>query len=196
MPKPNSGCRSTRSPMRRRKSADNSFAARSIETSSCWRKSRRVAANPTPMSNCRMTGTVLRTGATMRSPVASPCPARREVKSASFDGPILNSPYAYPARHWGLDASGQPTGLIVDARRRADFITPIPKPRKKKGEREQASLMVKALRPERDALEIQFPRVQGYRVELPEEQLETAFNDDHHLVLTPDLVGPSITRNA
>ena len=113
-----------------------------------------------------------------------------------FARPILNSPYAYPARHWGLDASGQPTGLIVDARRRADFITPIPKPRKKKGEREQASLMVKALRPERDALEIQFPRVQGYRVELPEEQLETAFNDDHHLVLTPDLVGPSITRNA
>ncbi|MCW5236323.1 BPTD_3080 family restriction endonuclease [Verminephrobacter eiseniae] len=58
------------------------------------------------------------------------------------------------------------------------------------------TVTVKALRPERDALEIQFPRVQGYRVELPEEQLEAAFNDDHHLVLTPDLVGPSITRNA
>ncbi|MCL1861505.1 MAG: DEAD/DEAH box helicase family protein [Proteobacteria bacterium] len=58
------------------------------------------------------------------------------------------------------------------------------------------TVLVKAVRPERDALEIRFPRVQGYRVELPEDQLEAAFNDDHHLVLTPDLVGPSITRNA
>jgi type III restriction enzyme len=57
-----------------------------------------------------------------------------------FAQPILNSPYAYPVRHWELDAFGQPTGKIADARRRADFITPIPKPRKKKGEREQASL--------------------------------------------------------
>ena len=27
-----------------------------------------------------------------------------------FDRPILNSPYEYPARHWELDESGQPTG--------------------------------------------------------------------------------------
>ena len=27
------------------------------------------------------------------------------------------------------------------------------------------------MRPERDALEIRFPRVEGYRVELPEERL-------------------------
>jgi type III restriction enzyme len=25
-----------------------------------------------------------------------------------FDRPILNSPYAYPARHWELDDQGQP----------------------------------------------------------------------------------------
>ena len=25
-----------------------------------------------------------------------------------FENPILNSPYAYPARHWELDADGQP----------------------------------------------------------------------------------------
>ena len=55
---------------------------------------------------------------------------------------------------------------------------------------------VKAVRPERDALEITFPRVEGYRVELPDEQLTATFNDDSTLVLTPDLVGPSITRNA
>jgi len=30
------------------------------------------------------------------------------------------------------------------------------------------------VRPERDRLEIRFPRVQGYRVELPEERLTAA----------------------
>jgi len=49
-----------------------------------------------------------------------------------FEHPILNSPYEYPAKHWELDASGQPTQKIVENRRRADFITPIPKPRKRK----------------------------------------------------------------
>jgi len=55
---------------------------------------------------------------------------------------------------------------------------------------------VKAVRPERDALEIRFPRVQGYRVELPEERLTAEFNEDSILELTPDIVGPSITRNS
>jgi type III restriction enzyme len=58
------------------------------------------------------------------------------------------------------------------------------------------SVHVHAMRPERDALEIQFPRVQGYRVELPNERLEAKFNQDSILILTPDLVGPSITNNA
>jgi type III restriction enzyme len=58
------------------------------------------------------------------------------------------------------------------------------------------TIQVKAMRPERDTLEISFPRVEGYRVELPEERLAAQFNDDSVLVLTPDLVGPSITRNA
>ncbi|HPY31294.1 MAG TPA: DEAD/DEAH box helicase family protein [Verrucomicrobiota bacterium] len=58
------------------------------------------------------------------------------------------------------------------------------------------TVQVKALRPERDALEIRFPRVEGYRVELPEERLTANFNDDSILELNPDLVGPSITRNA
>jgi type III restriction enzyme len=58
------------------------------------------------------------------------------------------------------------------------------------------TIQVKAVRPERDALEIRFPRVEGYRVELPEERLSAEFNDDSILVLSPDLVGPSITRNA
>ncbi|MDQ1335697.1 MAG: type restriction enzyme [Thermodesulfobacteriota bacterium] len=58
------------------------------------------------------------------------------------------------------------------------------------------TIHVKAVRPDRDDLEIQFPRVQGYRVELPEERLTATFNEDSILELTPDLVGPSIIRNA
>jgi len=58
------------------------------------------------------------------------------------------------------------------------------------------TIQVKAVRPERDALEIRFPRVEGYRIELPEERLTAEFNDDSILELTPDLVGPSITQNA
>ena len=55
-----------------------------------------------------------------------------------FDRPILNSPYECPGRHWELDESGQPTQRIIESRRRADFITPIPKSRKrKKGETQQ-----------------------------------------------------------
>ena len=57
------------------------------------------------------------------------------------------------------------------------------------------TVQVKAVRPERDHLEIRFPRVVGYRVELPEERLTAEFNDDSILELSPDLVGPSITRN-
>ncbi|HEX9924259.1 MAG TPA: DEAD/DEAH box helicase family protein, partial [Anaerolineae bacterium] len=55
---------------------------------------------------------------------------------------------------------------------------------------------VRAVRPERDPLEIRFPRVEGYRVELPAERLSATFNEDSTLVLTPELVGPSITKNA
>jgi len=49
-----------------------------------------------------------------------------------FEHPILNSPYECPAKHWELDEHGQPTQKTIDSRRRAKFITPIPKPRKRK----------------------------------------------------------------
>ncbi|PIR01266.1 MAG: restriction endonuclease [Nitrospinae bacterium CG11_big_fil_rev_8_21_14_0_20_45_15] len=55
---------------------------------------------------------------------------------------------------------------------------------------------VKAIRPERDELEIRFPRVAGFRIELPEERLTAKFNDDSILELTPELIGPSITKNS
>ncbi len=57
------------------------------------------------------------------------------------------------------------------------------------------TIQVHAVRPERDHLEIQFPRVLGYRVELPKERLKATFNEDSILELTPELVGPSETRN-
>ncbi len=58
------------------------------------------------------------------------------------------------------------------------------------------TIQVKAVRPERDALEIQFPRVVGYRVELPEDKLKAQFNEDSTLELTPDLVGATETKNS
>lgn len=48
---------------------------------------------------------------------------------------------------------------------------------------------VKALK-ERAALEIVFPRVEGYRVDLPEERLEAHFTNDSRLVLDAQMVGP------
>jgi len=58
------------------------------------------------------------------------------------------------------------------------------------------TIQVKAVRPERDHLEIRFPRVAGYRVELPEERLSVEFNADSVLELTPELIGPTVTKNA
>src|SRR5438477_2413337 len=58
------------------------------------------------------------------------------------------------------------------------------------------TIQVKAVRPDRDALEIRFPRVVGYRVELPQERLTAEFNEDSVLELTPDLVGATETQNA
>ncbi len=58
-----------------------------------------------------------------------------------FESPILNSPYDYPSSHWELDDQGQPTQKIIDSRRPADFITPIPKPKKRKNTAEQQRLV-------------------------------------------------------
>jgi type III restriction enzyme len=56
------------------------------------------------------------------------------------------------------------------------------------------TVRVHAIR-EREALAITFPRVDGYRVELPEERLEADFGPNHTLVLTPEMVGATITEN-
>src|SRR4030081_486402 len=49
-----------------------------------------------------------------------------------LDHPILNPPPQYPLRHWELDEDGQPTQKIIELRRGAKFITPIPKPKNRK----------------------------------------------------------------
>jgi type III restriction enzyme len=54
-----------------------------------------------------------------------------------FERPIINPPYECPARHWELDASGQPTQRILDMRRWVEFVTPIPKPKKRKAADQQ-----------------------------------------------------------
>lgn len=77
-------------------------------------------------------------------------------------------------------------GIPFDFTAKPVVVKPVP-PRK--------TVNVKAVRPERDALEIQFPRVAGYRVELPDTRLTAKFGEDSLLELTPSLVGPSVTRN-
>ena len=59
-----------------------------------------------------------------------------------FEQPILNNPYDYPSQHWELDADGQPTQRINAYRRGAEFITPIPKPRKRKGSSKQMEMVL------------------------------------------------------
>ena len=44
---------------------------------------------------------------------------------------------------------------------------------------------------ERAELEIRFPRVSGYRRELPTERLHAEFGDDSRLVITPEDIGPT-----
>lgn len=49
-----------------------------------------------------------------------------------FERPILNSPYDYPLHHWELDETGQPTHKIINNRRPAKYVTPVPKHKKQK----------------------------------------------------------------
>ncbi len=63
------------------------------------------------------------------------------MSNSFFKRPILNSPYGYPKRHWELDEAGQPTLNIIETRRGAEFITPIPKPKKRKGAKDQSALV-------------------------------------------------------
>ena len=65
-------------------------------------------------------------------------------------------------------------------------VAPPQKPRE--------TIHVKAIKPDRDSVEIEFPRVEGYRVELPDEFVTAQFNEDSTMVLTPDDIGPTLTE--
>ncbi len=77
-------------------------------------------------------------------------------------------------------------GIPFDFTAKPVVITPPP-PRE--------TVQVQAISPERDACEIRFPRVLGYRIELPKERLSATFTADSTLTLDPELVGPTETRN-
>jgi type III restriction enzyme len=68
----------------------------------------------------------------------------------------------------------------------APVVAPVTKPAK--------TTRVEALKT-RAALEITFPRVEGYRYDLPEERITAAFTDDSRFELNPGNVGPCIVRN-
>ena len=57
------------------------------------------------------------------------------------------------------------------------------------------TVRIHAVSPERDHLEIRFPIVTGYRVELPNERIRAIFDQDSHLYLTTEMVGPTRTEN-
>ena len=101
----------------------------------------------------------------------------RSLRRQSYD---LNDDGVFPVEY--ADVLGIPFDFTA-----RPVVAPPQPPRK--------TVQVKAITPERDACEIRFPRVAGYRVELPEERLQATFDADATLVLTPDLVGPSVTRN-
>ena len=68
------------------------------------------------------------------------------------------------------------------------------KPVISKPQRPNETIHVKAVRPERDHLEVRFPRVAGYRVELPNEVLGANFSEDSIFTITPESIGPAQTR--
>jgi type III restriction enzyme len=62
-------------------------------------------------------------------------------ESDFFSHPILNSLYEYPSGHWELEDQGQPTGRTKETRRNAEFITPIPKPRRRRAASAQQEMV-------------------------------------------------------
>ena len=55
------------------------------------------------------------------------------------------------------------------------------------------TVRVQAISPERDALELIYPRVLGYKTEITDDRLTATFSDDSTFTLNPDVVGPSRT---
>jgi len=69
-------------------------------------------------------------------------------------------------------------------------------PQQPKVQKPRETIQVKAVRPDRDAAEIRFPRVEGYRVELPRDRVTARFTPDSVFRITPELVGATETVNS
>ena len=113
--------------------------------------------------------------------VPSCCASRvigRALRRQSYD---LNEEGLFDAEYADI------LGIPFDFTARPVIIKPKP-PR--------PTVQVKAVLPERETLEIEFPRVAGYRVKLPDEHLTASFNEDSVFELTPAIVGPSIIKNS
>ena len=100
----------------------------------------RHPASPTPIMARSTYPTFNRPGQPLHCRAApGPVPT---LANPFYEQPVLNSPYAPPSRHWELDEDGQPTLKIIESRRPAKFISPIPKPRKRKKSTAKQSVMV------------------------------------------------------
>ena len=76
-------------------------------------------------------------------------------------------------------------GIPFNFTAKPTVVTPKPPP---------ITVHVQAVSPERDHLEIVFPNVRGYRVELPRERLDVEFNDESNYVLSRELVDRQLIK--
>ena len=76
------------------------------------------------------------------SPVISADARLSAMTDAFFEAPVLNSPYKYPARHWELDETRQPTNQVFNRRRPASYVTPVPRPRKQRAKERQEEMVL------------------------------------------------------
>ena len=97
--------------------------------------------------------------------------------------PVLRSQRRRPVQRRICRHPRHPLRLHRQARRRRRPAKP------------RETVRVHAVRPERDALEILFPRVEGYRVELPDERLEAKFSADSVFTSRPNWSGHPSTKN-
>ena len=51
------------------------------------------------------------------------------MSKAAIENPVINSPFAEPARHFHTTDSGEVTPVIVDGRRKSDYLIPIAQPK-------------------------------------------------------------------
>ena len=87
------------------------------------------------------------------------------------DGPRYGTEYADIMGIDGLNLAPQ------------DAVTATPVPPRR-------TVRVEAVSPDRDACEIRFPRVEGYRVELPDTAIAADWSKIEPYILTPEIVGP------